>query len=84
MVRRHADRLRALVLAGYARRGRHTGGKEHRAALAQKVLREGAVAVAEAFVPKLLGDTTKRERPQVVARVREMVLATRRAASRTP
>jgi 3-oxoadipate enol-lactonase len=74
MVRRHADRLRALVLADTRAAADTPEGRESRAALAQKVLREGAVAAAEAFVPKLLGETTKRDRPQVVARVREMVL----------
>ena len=74
MVRRHADRLRGLVLADTRAPADTPEGREGRAALAQKVLREGAVAAAEAFVPKLLGETTKRERPQVVARVREIVL----------
>jgi len=74
MVRRHADRLRGLVLADTRAPADTPEGREGRAALAQKVLGEGAVAAAEAFVPKLLGETTKRERPQVVARVREIVL----------
>ena len=73
MVRRHADRLRGLVLADTRAPADTPEGREGRAALAQKVLGEGAVAAAEAFVPKLLGETTKRERPQVVARVREIV-----------
>ena len=74
MVRRHADRLRGLVLADTRAAADTPEGREGRAALAQKVLREGAGAAADAFVPKLLGGTTKRERPQVVARVREIVL----------
>jgi 3-oxoadipate enol-lactonase len=74
MVRRHADRLRGLVLADTRAAADTPEGREGRATLAQKVLREGAAAAAEAFVPKLLGETTKRERPQVVARVREIVL----------
>jgi 3-oxoadipate enol-lactonase len=32
------------------------------------------VAAADAFVPKLVGETTKRERPDVVARVRAITL----------
>lgn len=74
MVRRHAGRLRGLVLAD-TRAGSDTAeAREGRAALAEKVLKEGAIAAADAFLPKLLGETTKRERPQVVARVREIVL----------
>lgn len=74
MVRRHADRLRGLVLADTRAAADTPEGRESRATLAQKVLREGAGAAADAFVPKLLGETTRRERPQVVARVREVVL----------
>ena len=36
-------------------------------ALAAKVLAEGASAAAEAFLPKLVGETTQRERPGLVA-----------------
>jgi 3-oxoadipate enol-lactonase len=74
MVRRHADRLRALVLADTRSAADTPEGRAGRAELAEKVRREGAVAAAEAFVPKLLGETTKRDRPQVTARVREIVL----------
>jgi 3-oxoadipate enol-lactonase len=74
MVRRHADRVRGLVLADTRAAADTPEAREGRAALAQKVLREGAAAAAEAFVPKLLGETTRRDRPHVVARVREIVL----------
>lgn len=75
MVRRHADRLRGLVLADTKAPGDTAEGRQNRATLAEKVLREGAEAAADAFLPKLLGETTRRERPQVVARVREIILA---------
>ncbi len=74
MVRNHGDRLSGLVLADTRAGADSPDARAGRAALAEKVRREGAVAAADAFVPKLLGDTTKRERPQVVARVREIVL----------
>jgi 3-oxoadipate enol-lactonase len=74
MARRHGDRLKALVLAD-TRSGPDTSeGRQARAVLAEKVGREGAAAAAEAFLPKLLGETTHRERPEVVARVRETIL----------
>jgi 3-oxoadipate enol-lactonase len=41
------------------------------------VLKEGAAAAAEANLPKLLGATTHRERPAVVARVRELIVTQR-------
>lgn len=74
MVRRHPARLRGLVLADTRAAADTPEGRQGRATLAEKVLREGAVAAADAFVPKLLGETTRRERPDVVARVRAIAL----------
>jgi pimeloyl-ACP methyl ester carboxylesterase len=51
-----------------ARAGRRT--------LADKVLQEGSTAAAEAMLPKLLGATSHRERPAVVAGVRAAISRT--------
>jgi 3-oxoadipate enol-lactonase len=75
MVRRHPDRLRGLVLADTRAAADTPEGRQGRAALAEKVLREGSVAAADAFLPKLLGETTRRDRLPVTARVREIILA---------
>jgi pimeloyl-ACP methyl ester carboxylesterase len=40
------------------------------------VRREGTVAAAEAMVPKLLGRTSLQDRPEVVDRVRQIILGT--------
>jgi 3-oxoadipate enol-lactonase len=73
-VRRHADRLRGLVLADTRATPDSDEGRRTRAAQAERVRKEGPPAIADAFLPKLVGETTHRERPQVVARVREMIL----------
>jgi 3-oxoadipate enol-lactonase len=74
LVRRHADRLRGLVLCDTRAAADTEEGRKSRALLAEQVLREGPGAAADAFVPRLLGPTTQRERPELVARVREMAL----------
>jgi len=74
-VRRHPQRLAALVLQD-TRAGADTAeARVNRATLAAKVLAEGASAAVEAFLPKLLGETTHRGRPALVASLRERILA---------
>jgi 3-oxoadipate enol-lactonase len=74
--RRHPKRLAGLVLQD-TRAGADTPeGRAGRAALAAKVLEEGATAAVEAFLPKLLGETSHRERAPLVATLRERILAT--------
>lgn len=76
LVRRHPGRLRGLVLAD-TRTAADTGeGRRNRSAQAERVRREGTPAIADAFLPKLVGETTHRERPQVVSRIRDMILRT--------
>lgn len=75
-VRRHPQRLAGLVLQD-TRAGADTAeAKANRAALAARVLAEGASTAVDAFLPKLVGETTRRERPAVVAALRERILAT--------
>jgi 3-oxoadipate enol-lactonase len=75
-VRRHPQRLAALVLQDTRAGADSPDARANRATLAAKVLAEGASAAAEAFLPKLLGETTHRERQALVASVRERILAT--------
>ena len=75
-VRRHPQRLLGLVLQD-TRAGADTAeAKAGRAALAEKVLAEGPEAAVAAFLPKLVGETTHRERPDLVASLRARILAT--------
>jgi 3-oxoadipate enol-lactonase len=75
-VRRHPGRLAGLVLQD-TRAGADTEeARANRTALAARVLDEGAGAAAEAFLPKLVGETTRRENPGLVARLGERIRAT--------
>lgn len=75
LVRRHAQRLRGLVLADTRAEADTPEGRQGRAQLAERVRLEGAAAVREAFLPKLLGATSQRERAGLVARVEQQILA---------
>lgn len=74
MVRRHPLRLRALVLCSGRPGADDEEGRRKRALMAEKVLREGAAPAADTMVPLLLGATTLKERPEVAARVRALIL----------
>jgi pimeloyl-ACP methyl ester carboxylesterase len=75
LVRQHPERVRALVLADTRAGADSDQGRADRAALAERVRREGVAAAAEAMLPRLLGATSHSERPDLVARVREIILA---------
>jgi 3-oxoadipate enol-lactonase len=74
--RRYPERLKGLVLADTRPQADSAEARQNRSAQADKVRREGAAAIAEAMLPKLLGRTTHEGRPQVVARVRDVILQT--------
>jgi pimeloyl-ACP methyl ester carboxylesterase len=74
-VRRHPLRLASLVLADTRTAPDTADGRRSRAAQAEKVRREGPAAIADAFLKNAVGATTQAERPEVVARIREMILA---------
>jgi pimeloyl-ACP methyl ester carboxylesterase len=73
--RRHPARLRALYLQDTRAGADSAEARQGRQAMAERVLREGAKAAVEAFLPKLLGETTKREQPGLVAALAERILA---------
>lgn len=74
-VRKHADRVRGLVLADTRAGADAAESRRNRSLLAEKVMREGASAALEAFLPKLLGATTQSENAPLVGRLRERILA---------
>jgi 3-oxoadipate enol-lactonase len=80
-VLRHAARyVHALVLADTKSQADSPEAVEGRKRLLQTLDAHGAAGVADEMIPKLLGETTRRERPEVVAHVRELVLASSSAA----
>jgi len=75
LVRRHADRVKGLVLSD-TRAGADSGAaRTARAAQADRVRKQGSAALADAVLPKLVGETTHTQRPEVVARLRETIAA---------
>ena len=73
--RNHPTRLRGLVLADTKSPADSDQARRVRAEQADKVRKEGTAAIVDAVLPKLLGKTTHETRPQVVARVRDLIVA---------
>jgi 3-oxoadipate enol-lactonase len=70
-------RVRALVLADTRAQADTEEARENRELQAEKALNEGMGPIADAMLPKLLSPETMAQQPQVVARVREMIVNTK-------
>ncbi len=68
--------VRSLVLADTRAQGDTEEGKLNREQQAEKALREGIEGIADSLLPKLLAPKTVAKRPEIVKRVREMMVAT--------
>lgn len=66
-------RLLGLVLADTRSGADSEEGRQGRLEIARRVLKEGTGFLAETLPAKLLGKTTRAERPEVVARVERMI-----------
>jgi pimeloyl-ACP methyl ester carboxylesterase len=75
--RRFRSRVRALVLADTRPQADTDEGRRTREETAQRVLRDGMEPVADSMLPKLLSAATREREPDVVERVRAMMLGTR-------
>lgn len=71
------SRARALVLADTRAQADTEEAKQTRAQQAEKALAEGMAGIADAMLPKLLTPETVSKRPEVVKRVRDMMLRTK-------
>ena len=73
---RHAARyVQGLVLADTKSGADTPEGIEGRKRMLQLVKEKGPAAVADEMIPKLLGETTRRQKPEVVERVRALILS---------
>lgn len=70
-------RVRALLLADTRPQTDTAEARLTREETATRALNEGMQAVADAMLSKLFAPSTQAERPDVVARVREMILSTK-------
>jgi len=77
--RRHRERVRALVLCDTRAEADGEAQRRARALLALRVQRDGAGAAADALLPGLLSERTRRERPELEDRVRALIESTPRA-----
>jgi pimeloyl-ACP methyl ester carboxylesterase len=71
--RRYRDRVAALVLANTRPGAETPEGKANRLQLADRVLREGNDRFIEEMLAKLLSQTTRRNRPDIVDAARKMM-----------
>src|SRR4030095_13365566 len=72
-----ASRVRALILADTRAQADTEEAKQTRARQAEKALSEGMAGIADAMLPKLLTPETVSKRPEVVKRIRDMMLRTK-------
>lgn len=73
---KHASLLRGLVLVDTRAGADSPEARKGRGDLAAKVMKEGAQAALDAFLPKLVGETTKTSRADVIAKLKDMILKT--------
>lgn len=74
--RRHPERIRALVLCDTRASADGEEGRAARYAIAERALTEGMSVVADVQIPRVLSDTTRQTKPEVVAVARDMIEAT--------
>jgi pimeloyl-ACP methyl ester carboxylesterase len=71
---RFPERVRALILADTRPQADTDEARQNRFQQANKVLKEGMSAIADAMLPKVLATGTIQGRPEIAARVRGMML----------
>ena len=72
-LRRHADRVSGLVLLDTKATADGDQAREDRLKMADRALAEGTGFVPEVMLPKLLGQTSREHRPEVVEKVTALI-----------
>ncbi|HXG56375.1 MAG TPA: alpha/beta hydrolase, partial [Vicinamibacterales bacterium] len=75
MMRREAERFNAVILADTRATADTEAGIAARQEMLDTLHARGVGAVADAMLPKLLGDTTRRSAPEIAQQVRQMIEA---------
>ncbi|MEN6457310.1 MAG: alpha/beta fold hydrolase [Thermoguttaceae bacterium] len=73
--RRWPSRLRSLILCDTRAAADAPEVAVGRLTTADRVLREGAGSLVESMLPRVLGETTRRDRPDLVESVRQMMMS---------
>ncbi len=76
MYRQYPERVQALILANTRAQADTEEGETGRRAMAQIAFKNGATAIADMMIPKLLAPITIEKRPEIVEQVRQMILQT--------
>jgi 3-oxoadipate enol-lactonase len=71
------QRVRSLILADTRAQADTEEAKQIRAQQAEKVIAEGMAGIVDSMLPKLLAPETVSKRPEVVKRIRDMMLRTK-------
>jgi 3-oxoadipate enol-lactonase len=74
--RHFSDRVKALVLADTRAQADSEEGKAGRQSMAEVAFKDGASAIADIMLPKLLAPSTIEQRPEITEQVRQMILQT--------
>jgi pimeloyl-ACP methyl ester carboxylesterase len=72
--RRHRERVSGLILCDTRAGADSDEGRANRLKAADDVEKQGPVPFIDSMIPKLLGDTTRTTRPDLVERARKMML----------
>lgn len=74
-LRKFPQRVRGIILADTRPGADTVDGRQNREQVAQLAEKEGVEAIADLMLPKLLTEETRRERPEVELRTRQMINA---------